>query len=79
MLLGVTLEQLGNDCCWRSRRIVGVDEEPVRDTELVLREVRNGRRLCFFKLFSNCSLTVGYFWANFERPVLGCIDAKCCK
>ena len=33
------------------------------------------RVLCLFELFSN-------FWlllANFERPVLGCIEAKFCK
>ena len=30
----------------------------------------------FAYVCSNFFLTVGYFLANFERPVLGCIDAK---
>ena len=30
----------------------------------------------FSTLFSNCKASVGYWLANFERPVLGCIEAK---
>ena len=30
-------------------------------------------------VFSNCFLTFGQFWADFERPGLGGIDAKFCK
>ena len=30
-------------------------------------------------VFSNFSLTFGYFLANFERLVLGCIEAEFCK
>ena len=33
----------------------------------------------FSNLFSNFWQKIGNFLANFERPVLGCIDAKFCK
>ena len=47
------------------------------------RSIRIRRRRCASDVapmfLSNFCLTSGYLLANFERPVLGCIDAECCK
>ena len=50
------------------------------DTVAVREERKGESRVALIPMFVlTFFLTVGYFLANFERPVLGCIEAKRCK
>ena len=57
-----------------------VDEEVVGEHPRLRREhadVGAARGRAY--VYSNVFLTFDYFWANFERPDLGCIEAEFCK
>ena len=47
-----------------------------RPTEELLKAAHDPSGLCFLCLFLSFILAVGYFLANFERLVLGCIEAE---
>ena len=50
-----------------------------QDGTLPGKPLADGVQLCFLNFFLNYILTFGEFLANFERPVLCCIDAKFCR